>query len=62
MMPLAAQVPIPNVSGRIDEHGIFDGERFERGAGRMLDGLAKWAEALTPIREEARERVHRSEA
>lgn len=57
MMPLAAQVPIPNVSGRIDANGVFDGEPFERGAGRMLDQLEIWAETLTPIREQARARI-----
>lgn len=57
MMPLAAQVPIPNVAGRIDENGVFDGERFERSAGRMLDQLVLWAETLGPIREQAREKV-----
>lgn len=57
MMPLAAQVPIPNVAGRIDESETFDGEPFERGAGRMLDQLETWADALAPIRERARQKT-----
>lgn len=55
MMPLAAQVPIPGVSGLLDEDGSFAGtDRYERSAAGMLDELAVWAEALSPIRERAR--------
>ncbi|MCO5316292.1 MAG: NAD(P)H-dependent oxidoreductase [Solirubrobacterales bacterium] len=62
MMPLASQVPIPNAATHLDENGAFDGERFERGAGRMLSQLELWAETLTPIREQAREKVRAAEA
>lgn len=60
IMPLAAQVPIPHVADRIDADGVFDGERFERGAGRLLDELASWAETLAPVREKARDRIRES--
>lgn len=57
MMPLAAQVPVPQVSDLVDGNGVFDGGRFERGAGRMLDELAFWSETLTPVRERARRKT-----
>ena len=40
-------MPIPGVSGLLDEDGSFAGtDRYERSAAGMLDELAVWADAL----------------
>ncbi len=52
MMPIPAQVPLPHVSQSITEDGSFEAnERQLKAAGSMLNELARWAEALRPLRE-----------
>ena len=52
LMPVPASVPIPFVSGMIDDEGDFEPpSRSRRGAGRMLDSVAEWTEVLRPLRE-----------
>ena len=51
VMPVPEMVPIPGVSGLIDDQGDFQGsERHEKSAAGMLDSLAKWSGALKTIR------------
>jgi NAD(P)H-dependent FMN reductase len=54
MMPIPAQVPLPHVSQSIGGDGRFEAsERQVKAAGSMLNELARWAEALRPLREPA---------
>jgi NAD(P)H-dependent FMN reductase len=51
MMPIPAQVPLPHVSQSIGGDGRFEAsERQVKAAGSMLNELARWAEALRPLR------------
>lgn len=57
MMPVPENVWLPNVFQQIKD-GQFSANNFnEQGAGLMLDEMYKWAEALTPLRAELRERL-----
>lgn len=52
VMPVPEMVPIPGVSGRINDEGDFEGdERNEKGVATMLDSLAKWSGALKTLRQ-----------
>ncbi|MBK5111289.1 MAG: NAD(P)H-dependent oxidoreductase [Thermoleophilia bacterium] len=52
MMPVPAQVPLPFVSQSITEDGRFEAtDRQVKAAASMLNELARWAEALRPMRE-----------
>lgn len=52
VMPVPEMVPIPAVSGQLDEQGNFPGgEIYEKGAAGMLNSLAKWSEALKVMRD-----------
>ncbi len=52
VMPIPEMVPIPGVSGQLDDEGNFQPTPVhEKGAGRMLDALAKWSGALKTLRE-----------
>jgi NAD(P)H-dependent FMN reductase len=52
LMPVPAAVPIPFVSGMIDDEGGFEPTApLVSGAARMLDGIAEWTEVLRPLRE-----------
>lgn len=52
VMPVPEMVPIPGVSGLLDDEGNFQGtEVHERGVGSMLDSLAKWSGALKTLRD-----------
>lgn len=51
VMPVPEQVPIPGVSGLLDDEGNFQGsDRHAKSASSMLDALEKWAEALKTMR------------
>jgi hypothetical protein len=51
-MPVPAAVPIPFVSGMLDEQGDFEPtDPVSRGTGRMFDSIAEWTEVLRPLRE-----------
>lgn len=51
LMPVPAAVPIPFVSGMIDDEGGFEPtDAVVKGAGRMLDGIAEWTGVLAPLR------------
>lgn len=57
MMPVPENVWLPNVFQQIKD-GQFAANNFnEQGAGLMLEEMHKWAEALTPLRTELRERL-----
>ncbi|HMT04509.1 MAG: NAD(P)H-dependent oxidoreductase [Solirubrobacterales bacterium] len=52
VMPVPEMVPIPGVSGLLDDEGDFQGtEVHEKSAGGMLDSLARWSEALKSLRQ-----------
>jgi NAD(P)H-dependent FMN reductase len=52
LMPVPAAVPIPFVSGMINDNGDFEpSEQIVSGAGRMLDSVVEWTELLRPRRE-----------
>ncbi len=52
LMPAPAGVPIPFVSGMINDDGEFDpSEPVAKGALRMLDSIAEWDELLRTKRE-----------
>jgi NAD(P)H-dependent FMN reductase len=52
LMPVPAAVPIPFVSGMVDDDGGFEPtEPVVKGAGRMLDSIAEWTDLLRPLRE-----------
>lgn len=51
MMPVPEGVPIPNVFGQLDENKNFkSNELIDASAKAMLDEMARWANALTPLR------------
>ncbi len=51
VMPVPEMVPIPGVSGLIDEEGNFEAtEIHEKSARGMLDSLDRWSEALKTMR------------
>lgn len=51
VMPVPEMVPIPGVSGKLDDKGNFPGEEInEKGAASMLDSLARWSGALKTLR------------
>lgn len=51
VMPVPEMVPIPGVSGQLDDEGNFQGSEInEKGAATMLGSLAKWSEALKTLR------------
>lgn len=51
VMPIAAAVPIPMFTSRIAADGSFTpDERLDASAAAMLTELARWAEALAPLR------------
>jgi NAD(P)H-dependent FMN reductase len=55
MMPLPEAVQIPFVARFLDEDGaIQPNEVMENAAAAMLDELARWTDALAPLREHAR--------
>lgn len=50
-LTVAGEVPIPFFQNFIGEDGVFrPNEVLEKAAPRMLDGIAKWAEVLGPMR------------
>ena len=52
VMPVPEMVPIPGVSGLLDDNGNFQGDdRHAKGAAVMLDSLAKWSGALKTLRD-----------
>ncbi len=52
LMPAPAAVPIPFVSGMINDDGDFEpSEPVAKGAVRMLDSVAEWTDLLRPKRE-----------
>ena len=52
LMPVPAAVPIPFVSGMVDDEGEFEpSEAVARGAPRMLDSIVEWDGLLRPRRE-----------
>ncbi len=52
LMPVPAAVPIPFVSGMINDDGDFEPSGpVSKGAPRMLDGIAEWTAVLRPLRE-----------
>jgi NAD(P)H-dependent FMN reductase len=52
LMPVPASVPIPFVSGMINDDGDFEpSEPVARGLPKMLDSIAEWTEVLRPLRE-----------
>ncbi|MCC6841236.1 MAG: NAD(P)H-dependent oxidoreductase [Flavobacteriales bacterium] len=52
-LTVAGEVPIPFFQNFIGEDGVFrPNEVLVKAAPRMLDGIAKWAEVLGPVREE----------
>jgi len=52
LMPVPAAVPIPFVSGMINDDGDFEpSEPIAKGAGRMLDSIVEWDEMLRAKRE-----------
>lgn len=51
VMPVPEMVPIPGVSGMINDKGEFEGSEInEKGAASMLNSLARWSEALKTLR------------
>lgn len=51
MMPVPEGIVIPFVSSMIDDEGVFTPtEPVEHGATSVLNALARWAEALRPLR------------
>lgn len=51
VMPVPEMVPIPGVSGQLDDEGNFLGKELHaKGAATMLDSLARWAVALETLR------------
>jgi NAD(P)H-dependent FMN reductase len=51
IVPVPAAVPIPFVSGMINDEGEFEpSEPVAKGVPRMLDGIAEWTEVLRPLR------------
>src|SRR5690606_31973006 len=56
MMPMAETVAIPYVQQFLDDEGNFrPSDVLEQAAVAMLDELARWEEALRPLREAARQ-------
>src|SRR5690606_20204216 len=56
MMPMAKTVAIPYVQQFLDDEGNFrPSDVLEQAAVAMLDELARWEEALRPLREAARQ-------
>ncbi len=50
-LTVAGEVPIPFFRNFIGEDGVFKpNEVLQKAAQRMLDGIAKWAEVLGPMR------------
>ena len=50
-MPVPEGIVIPFVSSMIDDDGVFTPtEPVEHGATSVLNALARWAEALKPLR------------
>lgn len=51
-LTIAGEMPIPFFAKFIDDAGVFKpNDVLEKAAPKMLDGLAKWAEVLGPLRE-----------
>ncbi len=51
LMPVPAAVPIPFVSGMVNDDGEFEPtEPVTTGAGRMLDSIVEWTVVLEPLR------------
>ena len=50
IMPIAAAVPIPFVTKFIEDGRFEPNEPIREGVKPMLDALAKWGEALKPMR------------
>lgn len=52
VMPVPEMVPIPGVSGQLDDEGNFQGSDInEKGVATMLESLAKWSDALRSLRQ-----------
>ncbi|HNC15087.1 MAG TPA: NAD(P)H-dependent oxidoreductase, partial [Solirubrobacterales bacterium] len=52
VMPVPEMVPIPGVSGLLDDQGNLQGtEIHEKSAGGMLNSLEKWSGALKTLRQ-----------
>ena len=52
VMPVPEMVPIPGVSGQLDDEGNFQGSEInEKGAAGMLNSLEKWSGALKTLRD-----------
>jgi hypothetical protein len=50
-MPVPASVPIPFVSGMVNDDDEFEPtEPVAAGAGRMLDSIVEWTAVLEPLR------------
>jgi NAD(P)H-dependent FMN reductase len=58
MMPLPEAVQIPFVAHFLEDGAIRPNEIMAAAAVAMLDELARWTDALAPLREELRAREH----